>query len=514
MEFLGTHLWSHYSPNMDQPVTNYLDREGSTLAYQVLGSGSVDLVCYLEVAMHIDLLWTDPHYHQLMEHTGSYARTAYLQPRGFGLSEPIDHVVSVEEQAEDILAVMDAVGMRRAVLVGAFSNSAGPALVAARHPERVSGLLLLDPFAQGAASSDRVEDLHGWTQEQVDAFLDAWTQGFADWGDGSMVRAWDPVLDNPFNRRLLGMLQRCSATPSVAHATFEAALRLDVRDVLRSVQVPTTVLRSPNGSLPEPVVAYVAELIPDATLVTLPPTEPGMSLGESLAAAFGHVEEVATGAAPETDADRFLGTVLFTDVVGSTELLAEKGDAAYRGIRDAHERQVRHEVERRGGRLIKVVGDGTMSVFEGPTKAVRAAEAICSEAASLGLAVRAGVHSGEVERAGFDVHGMSVHIGARVADAAGGGEVLVSRTVRDLVVGSGLDFELRGEHSLKGVPGTWELYALSGAGGRAAIPAATAGPTPTAMDRMALTSARRAPRAARAAVRLGNAWQRRRVASH
>lgn len=499
---------------MDPPVTSYLDRDGSALAYQVFGSGPVDVVGYFEVSMHIDLLWTDPHFHHHMEHAGNYARNAYLQPRGFGLSEPIDHVVSVEEQADDILAVMDAVGMRQAVLVGVFSNSAGPALVAARHPERVSGLVLLDPFAQGARSADRIEELNGWTQESVDGFVDAWTEGFADWGTGSMVKAWDPVLDNPFNRRLLAMLQRCSATPSVAHATFEAALRLDVRDVLRSVQVPTTVLRSPNGSLPEGAVAYVAELIPDATLVTLPPTEPGMSFGESLSRFFEYVESAATGAGPETDADRFLGTVLFTDVVGSTELLASMGDAAYRSLRDTHERQVRHEVERRGGRLIKVIGDGTMSVFEGPTKAVRAAEAICAEADALELAVRAGVHTGEVERAGFDVHGMSVHIGARVADAAGGGEVLVSRTVRDLVVGSGLAFELRGDHSLKGVPGTWELYALSGAGGRAAIPAATEGPTPTALDKMALTTARRAPRTARAAVRLGNAWQRRRVATH
>ena len=499
---------------MDPPVTSYLDRDGAALAYQVFGSGPVDVVGYFESAMHIDLLWTDPHFHQHMEHAGSYARNVYLQPRGFGLSEPIDHAVSVEEQADDLLAVMDAVGIRHAVLVGVFSNAAGPALVAARHPERVSGLVLLDPFAQGALAAERVEELHGWTQADVDRFVADWSDGFAAWGDGSMVEAWDPVLDNPFNRRLLAMLQRCSATPSVAHATFEAALRLDVRDVLRSVQVPTTVLRSPTGSLPEGAVAYVADLIPDATLVTLPPTERGMSFGESLSRFFEYVESAATGTAPETDADRFLGTVLFTDVVGSTELLATMGDTDYRSLRNTHERQVRHEVERRGGRLIKVVGDGTMSVFEGPTKAVRAAEAICSQAASLGIAVRAGVHSGEVERAGFDVHGMSVHIGARVADAAAGGEVLVSRTVRDLVVGSGLEFESRGEHSLKGVPDTWELYALSGAGGRAAIPAAAEGPTPTAMDRMALTSARRAPRAARAAVRLGNAWQRRRVASH
>lgn len=235
-------------------------------------------------------------------------------------------------------------------------------------------------------------------------------------------------------------------------------------------------------------------------------------MGQATRPILDHVEEVATGASPAGDVDRFLGTVLFTDVVSSTELLARVGDSTYRQIRADHERLVRLAVERNRGEMMTVTGDGTLSVFTGPGSAVRCAETICRDAQEAGLAVRAGIHTGELERDAMNVTGLTVHIGARVSAAARPGQVLVSRTVRDLVAGSGLTFASQGEHDLKGVPGTWELFAVTHAGDQPhTLPHEESMQTP--LDKVALQTARRAPRLARAGLRLGNAVQRRRAKS-
>jgi class 3 adenylate cyclase len=271
------------------------------------------------------------------------------------------------------------------------------------------------------------------------------------------------------------------------------------------------VLYAPTSPEPEAVVRRVAELIPEAGFYHLPPTPTGAAIGEAWIAVWLHVEEAATGARHPSDADRFFGTMLFTDVVGSTELLARIGDAEYRALRATHERHVRLEVEQSGGRLISVTGDGTFSLFDGPTHAVRCADEIRKGAEELGISVRAGVHTGELERTGRDFTGLSVHIGARVGAMAMPNEVLVSRTVRDLVAGSGLAFVERGEHTLKGVPGSWHLYALAAAYQPAILPTERSLQTP--LDRLALRTARTAPRAMRAASRVGNALQRYRAPS-
>jgi class 3 adenylate cyclase len=252
------------------------------------------------------------------------------------------------------------------------------------------------------------------------------------------------------------------------------------------------------------------DLLPDATYHELPPNAPGTSLGESYLPVIEHAEELVTGHQHAAESDRSLATVLCTDVVDSTALLSRLGDARYREVRAAHERQVRLAVERAGGRLVKVTGDGTLSLFDSPSRAVRCAATVRDEAATLEISVRAGLHSGEIEREGLDVAGMAVHIGARVGAAAGPGDVLVSRTVRDLVTGSGLEFVSRGEQPLKGVPGEWELFALASADHRAEVLPAEQ-PLMTTFDRAALTTARRAPRTARSVVRVGNAIQRRRA---
>jgi class 3 adenylate cyclase/pimeloyl-ACP methyl ester carboxylesterase len=495
---------------MDPVPTRYIDRDGSALAYQVVGSGPVDVVWYFEINMHLDLCWTDPHTHQLFEHGATYSRAAYLQRRGIGLSDPIAYTPSIEQQADDIVAVMDDIGMRRALLVGVLGNCPVLAMVAARAPHRVSGLVLVNPLAQGPSAPH--EELVGWTPTEAQRFISGYLSACEHWGSGATLAMWDPAMDTPFNRRLIGMTERCSTTPAAATAYVEWVLGMDVREIMRSVRVPTRVIRVPTNPAPDAAVTHVAELIPGATLHVIPVAKPGSSVGEAWVPIVEHVEEAATGAEHRVDANRFLGTILFTDVVGSTELLAELGDSRYRELRDDHERQVRFEVERAGGRLVKVIGDGTLSVFDGPTTAVRAGEAITESARGLGIEVRAGVHSGELERAGPDVHGMSVHIGARVAALAGPGEVVVSRTVHDLVIGSGLRFVPRGEHDLRGIPGTWELFTLASTGGSGSHAPAESQDL-GAFDRAALQTARRAPGMARTAVRLGNAWQRRRAGS-
>ncbi|MEO6472238.1 MAG: adenylate/guanylate cyclase domain-containing protein [Aeromicrobium sp.] len=492
---------------MDTVPTHYIDRDGAALAYQVIGDGPVDLVFFFEIGQHLDLSWSDPDIHRVYERAASYSRAVYFQRRGFGLSDPVSYTPTLEQQADDVLAVMDAVGMRRATLVGVFGTCGAMALVAAKAPERVSSMVFVSPVCQGLESG---RDLHGWTGAEVAVAIADIRDVYANWGSGRLIDLWDSDQGSAYNRRLMALLERCSATPGLAQTYLEWILQLDIQDVLRSVQVPVRVLGIPSGFLPEAAVRYAAELIPSGTFHMLPPTLPGASIGQAWLPIADYIEEVATGTHHSADTDRFLGTVLFTDVVASTELLSNVGDAKYREMRSGHERLVRLAVENAGGELVAVTGDGTLSVFDGPSKAVRCAETICREAEDLGIAVRAGIHTGELEGDGASVTGMTVHIGARVGAAAGPGEVLVSRTVHDLVVGSGLRFASRGEHELKGVPGHWELFAVTHAGEQVDIVLSERS-IETTMDRAVLLGARRAPALSRAALRMGNAVQRRRA---
>jgi class 3 adenylate cyclase len=310
----------------------------------------------------------------------------------------------------------------------------------------------------------------------------------------------------------MAMLERSSATPAVVKANVEAVLQHDLRDIFRAVQCPTRVFCLPDARwAPESAVRYAADLIPNSTFSLLPKVRAGTSLGQIAMPMTDHVEEIVTGAPHSEESDRFLGTVLFTDVVGSTQLLEQVGDATYRRLRADHERSVRLAVETGGGRLMTVTGDGTLSVFDSPTRAVRCADRICREAEDVGISVRAGLHTGELEHDAMNVTGLSVHIGARVGAAAGPGQVLVSRTVRDLASGSGLVFETRGVHELKGVSGEWELFAITRESDAERLPPEDS--MQTAMDKFALQAARRTPGLARAAVRIGNAIERRRAKS-
>jgi class 3 adenylate cyclase len=491
---------------MEPAPTRYIDRDGAALAFQVVGSGPADVVAYWDIPQHLDMGWSDPDIHHLFERGATYSRTVYFQTRGFGLSDRIAYVPSLEQQAEDVLAVMDAVGMRTATLAGQLGTSAAVVLAAAKAPERVNALVLTNPLVHSIVESP---EEHGWTREEAEAYVRRYEQTFENWGSGEIIAAWDPSQATPRNRRLMAMLERSSATPSTARAYFAWMREVDVEHVLSSVQAPTRVLWQPANGMPESALRRIVELLPDATFHELPPSPPGSSLGSAWTPVADHVQEAATGQARTVDADRFVGTVLFTDVVSSTELLARLGDVAYRDLRAAHERQVQLAVDSHGGRLVNVSGDGTLSVFDGPTQALRCAEQINADALELGVSVRAGLHAGELQRDGLNITGLAVHIGARVSSAATAGQVLVSRTVRDLVAGSGLAFESVGERELKGVPGTWELFAVGAPGRR--LTQAPDDSIQTSMDKLTVRAARRAPGLLRAAMRLSNAVERRKA---
>ncbi|MFN2560471.1 MAG: adenylate/guanylate cyclase domain-containing protein [Jatrophihabitans sp.] len=489
---------------MDAPEARYIERDGALLAFQLVGDGPADVLWVGEIAQHFDLSWTDPELHEMYERAATYSRTTYMQLRGAGPSDPITYWPTLEQQADDVLAVLDAAEMQRATLVGSLTTCGAVVLAAARAPERVSGLVLLRALACGPLTPGAEQC--GWTAADAAGYAAGWRRVVERWGSGETIEMWDSSLATGYNRRLMALLERCSAKPAFARMYVEAALRLDMRPYVASVQAPTRVLYTPTAHEPVAAVRYAAELIPNATFHELPPTPPGASIAEAYVDVWDHVKEAATGERFQPDADQFLGTVLFTDVVNSTPLLARIGDAAYRELRGSHERQVRLRVDEHGGRVANVIGDGTLSVFDGPAKAVRCADRIRTDAEGLGIEVRAGLHTGELVRTGRDVTGLGVHIGARICALAGPGEVLVSGTVSDLVAGSGLEFADRGRHALKGVPGRWTLSALVGTAAQVGLPVERS--LETALDRAALRTARTAPRVARAALRVGNAVQR------
>jgi class 3 adenylate cyclase len=496
-----------YGPGVDPPLTRYLDRRGRKLAYQAFGQGPRAMVLFQEVVNHLDLSWTDPTYVEQCRRLAARGRVVTFQQVGVGLSETIDRVPTLEQQASDIRAVMDAEGLASATLLGVYSTAMPVVLFAAQSPARVDALVLYCPLVQGLRHSSP-EHTAGFTPTEAVSALAAWDDVFAHWGEGRTVDIWDPVIAARA-RAVVAMLERTSATPSVAAAVYEAAARSDVREVLPLVQAPTRVLRHPSFTLPQRPIRIVAEQIPHATFHELSPSAPYMSLAEASLPVFEHLLEAISGPAPASQNDRELTTLLFTDVVASTELVARHGDAAWSDLIRRHEHQIRIALEQSGGELVKMLGDGSLCVLSGPAMAIRCAREIVSQARTLGLTVRAGVHTGECERRAGDVIGIAVHIAARVAAIAGPGEIWVSRTVRDIVGGSGLTLTSRGMHRLKGVPELWELYQLHPEEEDVTVAAQPSALRAT--DRLAITAARHAPRLMQAASRIDGARHRRRA---
>jgi class 3 adenylate cyclase len=477
--------------------TKYVNNAGVSIAYQVTGDGPIDLVVVPGFISHLELDWTNPWNAEYLRGLESFSRLIRFDKRGTGLSDPVPGIPTLEERMEDVHAVMDAAGSERAALLGISEGGPMALLFAATYPERVSALVIYGSFACGANAPDARQG--GLTADAYPAVLKV----LEDWGEGRITETFAPsVVADPATRRIIGAYERSAASPGMARALIVAAHHLDVRPVLPSIQVPTLVLHR-RDELVAPVEAarYIAQAIPGARLVELPGDDHIPWVGDRQRLVH-EIEEFLTGARGVHEPDRILATVLFTDIVRSTERAAEMGDTAWRALLERHDELVRREVESFRGRVVKNMGDGMLATFDGPARAIRCAESLCGPVASeLDVQLRAGVHTGECEAIDDDLGGLAVHIGARVAAKAAPGEVLVSGTVKDLVVGSGLSFDDAGTHDLKGVPGSWHLYRVSGRLPQPA-PLEPTSESMTAGDKLVARVARRAPGAMRVLTRM------------
>ena len=447
------------TPHVVVPEVHYARSGDVAIAYQVVGDGSPDL--FFSRGLVGDLLstWDQPLLVRHVEGLAAFGRLIMIDKRGTGLSDRVREVPSVETAMDDTRAVLDAVGSERAVLWGGGNATGVNVLFAATYPERTAGIVLFDPRVKGTKSDD-----YPWApsesewRAQLAAVRDGWgTRSFLE----ALAREWAPEKagDQAFVTWFVEHMRR-SLTPGAALTTFRAAMELDVEDVLAAVRVPTLIL--PRPAQPGPG-HYAAARIRGAQVVELPELAGVYTWVDdethrvTMEATAEFLSQLAPRAAPE----RVLATLLFTDIVGSTERAAALGDEAWRALLAKHHAIVRRELARQGGRELDTAGDGFFAAFDGPAKAVRAGVAIVDALAAEGIDVRVGAHTGECQVSEEKLTGIAVSIGARIGSLAAPGEVLVSSTVRDLVAGSGIAFTDRGEHSLKGVPDVWRLYAAA-----------------------------------------------------
>jgi len=439
------------------PETRYAKTGDLHIAYQVVGDGPVDIVLVPEFWHTIEVQWDQPDLAAFLERISSFGRLISFDQRGSGLSDPvsIDELPSVDQWMDDVRVVMDDVGSTSAVLLAIGGGGTMSMLFAATHPERTAGLVLVNTFARLSHAPD-----YPWGRgtEIEDEVRDVMRAG---WGRGVFLDLVAPsrVGDEPF-RQWWARYQRVGASPGTIVAMRRTLGRIDVREVLPSISAPTLILhRADNAWVRREHSRYLAEHIPDAKYVELSGADYFVFLGDS-ETALREIEGFVSGVAAPPESDRLLATVLFTDIVGSTQLASELGDRRWREVLDAQRRLVRGELARYQGREIDTAGDGFLATFDGPARAVRCACVLRDAVRELGIEIRAGLHTGEVEALEGGLAGVAVHIGQRVLAVASPSEVLVSSTVKDLAVGSGLEFEDRGLHSLKGVPEEWRLYAV------------------------------------------------------
>ena len=445
---------------MNPPDVSYARSGDVSIAYQVVGGGPVDIVFVRGITGDLLSTWDQPLLVRHVEGLAAIGRVLMLDKRGTGLSDRVREVQSLETMMDDIRAVMDAVGSERAVLWSGATSTGLSLLFAATYPERCMGLVIFDPRIKAAQTPD-----YPWAPTQEE-----WREQLADarhWGERTfleaLAREWAPEVaeDDDFRDWFVWHMRR-SLSPGAALTAFRSAMETDVSDVLGAVRVPTLIL--PRPALPGPAF-YTAERIRGAELVELPAFEGLFTWVHdaahvaTMAATARFVGRLAGPAATE----RVLATILFTDIVGSTELAARLGDSAWRELLGRHHAIVRRELARHNGRELDTAGDGFFAAFDGPARAVLAAASLREPLAAIGLEVRVGLHTGECEVSDGKIVGIAVSIGARISSLAGPGEVLVSSTVKDLTAGSGLVFEDAGEHELKGVPDRWHLYRLAGA---------------------------------------------------
>jgi class 3 adenylate cyclase len=428
-------------------VTQYARSGDLQIAYQVAGEGPLDVVVVPRWFSNIELDWELPPSARFLGQLASFARLIQFDRRGAGMSGGIAGATPLEEQIDDVRAVLKAAGSEQPALISIAEGCALAVLFAASHPDLVRALVLITPTprvvrGQGYEWAQSVEERAVMVQAVVEY-----------WGSSSPEQPWGAFAgQDDERRRLLARHRRLSMTPDAAAASLAMVGELDVREALASVQCPTLVLRRSNDTfVDERHSRYAAAHIPDARYVEIP--------GGGYVA--DEIEQFLTGVRRPVVSDRVLATVLFTDIVGSTERAAELGDSGWRALLERHDELVRERVERHRGRIVKSLGDGMLAVFDGPSRAISSAIAIRDSLRKLDLDIRAGLHTGECELlADDDISGLAVHIGARISSLAGRGEVLVSGTVRDLIVGSGWTLTDRGEHELKGIPGPLRVFAV------------------------------------------------------
>jgi len=441
-----------------RPETRYVSVGDADVAYQVVGEGPPDLVYFCPLGSNIDLLWGSSFVPEFVDRVASSCRLILFDRRGTGVSDPVarDALPTWETLSEDVGVVLDDVGITRAAILASAETGPMAILYAAAHPQRVTALSLVNSHARYIADDDYPI---GFSPKTLDAFVRMTARG---WGSLDYARIVIPSrADDLEFLEWTAMSMRSSATPRNAAAQYAYLLRnIDVRQVLPVVQAPTLVLHVRDAEYPPLAFGrYLAEHIEGAKLVELPGADSGMA-GEHMEMLAEELVEFLTGERP-VEIDRILTTVLFTDIVGSTKHAATLGDRRWRALLDKHDRTVREQLRRFRGREIKTTGDGFVAAFDGPARAIRCAVSTVEVTRSQGIELRVGMHTGECEVRGDDLAGLAVHIAARVGASACSGEVLVSSTVKDLVEGSGLEFEDRGEQELKGVPGRWRLYAVA-----------------------------------------------------
>jgi class 3 adenylate cyclase len=440
------------------PSTHYVTtRDGRRIAWSTIGDGPVDLLYIPQSISAMEHIWDHPTIAGFFARLAEFSRVISFDRRGSGMSERLEEPATLEDQMDDVHAVLDAAGSERAAALALYEGGPMAMLFAASAPERLTHLVLYASFARAGWAPDYP---WAWRDDERDQAMDTFRD---EWGSGRFL-AEHFAPTHAEDQRLvewLARLQRLAMDPTYGRKVAAVNGHLDVRHLLPSIRVPTLVLhRTEDSGFEVRHARYLAEHIPGARLVELEGRDSLPMVGDA-EAVLGEIEEFITGVRQDVERDRVLATVLFTDIVRSTERAAELGDRRWRELLAEHDSAVRRRLERHRGREIKSIGDGFLATFDGPARAIRAARGIVEDMADLGLEVRAGLHTGECEMAEDDVRGLAVHIAARVTGQAGASEVLVSGTVKDLVVGSGLGFEDRGEQELRGVPGRWRLWAVA-----------------------------------------------------
>ncbi len=445
----------------DVPKTQYTKtRDGTHIAYQVVGTGPIDLVYVPSWVSHIEWAWEEPAYARFLRRLGSFSRLIWFDKRGTGLSDRATTLPILDEQMDDVTAVMDAVGSKQAALFGHGDGGVLCAVQAASHPERVRALIVAACASRFVSADDYP---WGMSPETMVFFEGVIEKAWGNFEESEYVSILAPsVIDDSRFRAWFDTLTKLGASPSAAIELLRIFALGDIRAVLPTISVPTLVLQRTEDPLIGPAHGrYFAEHVSGATYLEIPGRDYLINVGDVDRIA-DEIQHFLTGVRGGSPPERILATVMFTDIVGSTERAVSLGDTRWRELLDAHDALIRRQLERFRGQEVKTLGDGFMATFDGPARTIQCAAAIRDGVRGLGIEIRTGIHTGEVEVRGDDIGGIAVHLAKRVESLAAPGDVLVSRTVVDLVAGSTIEFEDRGEHELKGVPGTWRLYAVKG----------------------------------------------------